>query len=95
MASQRRASLPPIPDMRFESAFLAKINPYVTVTRLRRQPSEESDLVYVDAADEKLVPAGELIQIQWGNVIWATFRDQVLMMWLQGAVWCVVFSPSF
>ena len=74
--------------MRFETAYLSKLRPYVHVTRTTaqsREPSDDYDIIY----DEREKETQEVITIDWANVVWATFRDQVLGMWAQGAVWCV------
>ncbi|KAF9027760.1 hypothetical protein BDZ89DRAFT_1066677 [Hymenopellis radicata] len=89
----RRPSLPAIPDMRFETAYLRKVRPYIHLTRLptkSREPSDDYDIVYNEEAPKQMEEPRELLTIDWGNVIWATFRDQVLAMWLQGAVWTLI-----
>ncbi|KAK0192759.1 hypothetical protein F5146DRAFT_928057, partial [Armillaria mellea] len=79
MTTHRRASIPPIPDLRFETAYLRRIRPFVRF--------EEAPDGFEAVGDEQ--PAREVLEIDWKNVIWVTFRDQVLTMWIQGALWCV------
>ncbi|KAF9015941.1 hypothetical protein BDZ89DRAFT_1076028 [Hymenopellis radicata] len=89
----RRPSLPAIPDMRFETAYLRKVRPYIHLTRLptksRNRPMTMTLSTTRKRAKQMEEPR-ELLTIDWGNVIWATFRDQVLAMWLQGAVWTLI-----
>lgn len=82
MTTHRRASVPPIPDLRFETAYLRKIRPFVQF--------EEAPDGFEAVGDEQ--PAREVLGIDWKNVFWVTFRDQVLTMWIQGALWCVYLS---
>ncbi|KAK0237968.1 hypothetical protein EDD85DRAFT_952140 [Armillaria nabsnona] len=74
MTTHRRASVPPIPDLRFETAYLRKIRPFVQF--------EEARDDFEAVGDEQ--PAREVLEIDWKNVFWVTFRDQVLIMWIQG-----------
>ncbi len=73
---------PPIPDLRFETAYLRKIRPFVRF--------EEARDGFEAVGDEQ--PAREVLEIDWKNVFWVTFRDQVMIMWIQGALWCVYLS---
>ncbi len=82
MTTHRRASVPPIPDLRFETAYLRKIRPFVQF--------EEAPDGFEAVGDEQ--PAREVLGIDWKNVFWVTFRDQVMIMWIQGALWCVCLS---
>ena len=79
MTTHRRASIPPIPDLRFETAYLRRIRPFIRF--------EEAPDGFEAVGDEQ--PARGVLEIDWKNVIWVTFRDQVLTMWIQGALWCV------
>ena len=65
--------LPAIPDMRFESSYLKKIQPFVRV--------ETNDTVSGSSRDE--LPH-EVIKVQWTIVIWVTIRDQVMSPFVQG-----------
>ncbi|KAK0237961.1 hypothetical protein EDD85DRAFT_952134 [Armillaria nabsnona] len=80
MTTHRRASVPPIPDLRFETAYLRKIRPFVQF--------EEARDDFEAVGDEQ--PAREVLEIDWKNVFWVTFRDQVMIMWIQGALWAIV-----
>ncbi|KAG7448741.1 uncharacterized protein BT62DRAFT_1003446 [Guyanagaster necrorhizus] len=82
----RRASIPPIPDLRFETAYLSKIRPFVhfeQVPALREASDdfENDDVLYGNEGEQ---PARDVLEIDWKNVFWVTFRDQVLTMWVQG-----------
>lgn len=97
--------LPVIPDLRFEYSYLRSIRPYVKIQPTpgsQKRPGlgnalNEEGYESVDAGEEKdqgllLVqqqPATEVIQLQWGRIIWITTRDQVISPLLQGALWCV------
>ncbi|KAK0442749.1 uncharacterized protein EV420DRAFT_1278197 [Desarmillaria tabescens] len=90
----RRASIPPIPDLRFETAYLSKIRPFVHLERVPapREASDDFETVGDDIlyGNEGKQPAREVLEIDWKNVLWVTFRDQVLTMWVQGALWAIV-----
>ncbi|KAK0452390.1 hypothetical protein EV421DRAFT_898248 [Armillaria borealis] len=62
MTTHRRASVPPIPDLRFETAYLRKIRPFVHFEEAR----DDFDAV----GDEQ--PAREVLEIDWKNVFWVT-----------------------
>ncbi|KAF9015944.1 hypothetical protein BDZ89DRAFT_1023058 [Hymenopellis radicata] len=87
----RRPSLPAIPDMRFETAYLRKVRPYIHLTRLPTKSREPSDVVYNEEAPKQREEPRELLTIDWGNVIWATFRDQVLI----GVTFIFHFAPTY
>ncbi|KAK0480583.1 hypothetical protein IW261DRAFT_1563269 [Armillaria novae-zelandiae] len=80
MTTHRRGSIPPIPDLRFETAYLRRIRPFVHF--------EEAPDGFEAVGDEQ--PTREVLEIDWKNVFWVTFRDQVLTMWIQGALWAIV-----
>ncbi|KAK0237956.1 hypothetical protein EDD85DRAFT_952130 [Armillaria nabsnona] len=71
---------PPIPDLRFKTAYLRKIRSFVHF--------EEARDGFEAVGNEQ--PAREVLEIDWKKVFWVTFRDQVLTMWIQGALWAIV-----
>jgi hypothetical protein len=89
-----RPRLPDIPDLRFEYSYVRSVRRYVQVERvLQPQSAEQEDYEAVDASQQReksgevsLRPS-EVITVQWGKVIWVTFRDQVISPFVQGTLW--------
>lgn len=74
----RRAALTSVPDLRFEYGFLKSVRPYF---QLRRTTSK--------GKEKETGAAGDVLEIQWGDIAWVTARDQVLSPLVQGALWYV------
>lgn len=94
----RRPSLPTIPDLRFESSYLARVRPHIHLTRATpsptREPSHDFDIVYDEKAAKEKETQQEVLLIDWGRLVWVTFLDQVLLVGLQGAAWYVAPADS-
>lgn len=88
--SHRRG--PQIPDFRFEYSYLRSIRPYVHVERLEptRSPAEDGKGESGAGSDRETAVLREIIEINWGRLLWITMRDQLLSPFAQGAVWCVL-----
>ena len=63
-----------IPDLRFEHSYLKGISKFVHTEHISDGDGEGHT---------------EVVKVDWGNVAWITFRDQMFMPLLQGLVWCV------
>ncbi|KLO09844.1 hypothetical protein SCHPADRAFT_892794 [Schizopora paradoxa] len=61
-----------IPDLRFEQSYLKGISKFVHTEHVN------------DGNGEGHM---EVVKVDWGNVAWITFRDQMFMPLLQGLVW--------
>ncbi|KAI0918513.1 hypothetical protein AcV5_002487 [Taiwanofungus camphoratus] len=96
----QRHHIPAVPDLRFEQSYLRSIAPYVRIERLKVEGNDEKGKrKAVEANGERegdgsvVVPVAsvprETIQIQWGQMLWITTRDQVVSPLLQGALWGV------
>ena len=79
-----KTKLPPIPDLRFEYSYLKNIQPFVKIERVARK----GQLEHHEGEGEEESPC-EIIEIQWGQVLWVTLRDQVVSPLLQGTLWWV------
>lgn len=60
-----RASLPPLPELRFEQAYLRSILPALS-------PASKSD-----GSASVAIVRGHGVDVAWGKVAWITVRDQV------------------
>lgn len=90
-----RAARPhlPIPDLRFEQSFLRSIEKYVHVegaSRRDEKGKEKDDMKAVTHTEGPIVVGSlpRVSSVDWGPVLWITFRDQVFSPWAQGALWC-------
>ncbi|TXT13773.1 hypothetical protein VHUM_01140 [Vanrija humicola] len=70
-----RASLPPLPELRFEQAYLRSLLPALS-------PESKGD-----ATASQAIVRGHGVDVQWGKVAWITVRDQVISPLLQGVFW--------
>lgn len=91
-----RRRIPTLPDLRFEYSYLRGVRSYVRVERLESTHTNEKGKGV--ALPEETGSEGtqqstrrEVLHVQWGNIVWATLRDQVISPFLQGALWCVQF----
>jgi len=67
--------------LRFEYSYLKSIQPFVKITRVGRKIHEAKGKVVDDASP------GEIIEIDWGKVLWVTLKDQVFNPLMQGTIW--------
>ncbi|PVG00795.1 hypothetical protein CPB86DRAFT_871644 [Serendipita vermifera] len=100
---EHKIKLPPIPDFRFESAYLAAIRPFVhkspegpspNVPGTKNEAIAEASGVVSDARFDYGVP----LRINWGAVLWVTLRDQVIVQFITGGVyatWAMFATPFF
>jgi len=79
---------PKVPDLRFEQSYLRGIRPYVEVQRVHPGGDSRKDEKGKAVAVREESPR-EVIQVQWGKVVWITTRDQVLSPMIQGLLWGV------
>ncbi|KAH9941594.1 uncharacterized protein BXZ73DRAFT_88105 [Epithele typhae] len=93
-AAERRR-IPPVPDLRFEYSYTRSVAPYVKLdypspSATERSKGKEKATDTVEGAGEAAATVGtEVVQVQWGNVLWVTMRDQVISPLAQGALWGV------
>ncbi|BEJ16080.1 hypothetical protein CspHIS471_0506850 [Cutaneotrichosporon sp. HIS471] len=71
-----RATMPPIPEMRFEQAYLRSLMPALH--------SKAGGDVKIDIA------GGKEVAVVWNKAAWITVRDQVISPFLQGAFWGIL-----
>ena len=99
IADRRR--IPPVPDMRFEYSYLRSVRQCVQIERPSASEKGKEKAVEgegegdderegeVQGREVQVAGAGEIVQVQWGRILWITTRDQVISPLLQGALWCV------
>jgi hypothetical protein len=83
----------PVPDLRFEQSFLRSIEKHIHVrkaTRVDEKGQERDDLKAVTHTEGPIVVNSlpEVTYVDWGAVLWITFRDQLFSPCAQGAIWC-------
>ncbi|PCH35189.1 hypothetical protein WOLCODRAFT_125559 [Wolfiporia cocos MD-104 SS10] len=90
-----RRRMPVVPDMRFEQGFLQSIRPYVRIERAalgrvgelkgeEHAPSGAGERRGTDTSAASL--PREMIEVQWGRVMWITARDQIISPLIQGVL---------
>ncbi|PIL23527.1 hypothetical protein GSI_14839 [Ganoderma sinense ZZ0214-1] len=98
IADRRR--IPPVPDMRFEYSYLRSVRQYVQLERPSASEKgkekaadvgdgEEQEGEQEQGQEEGQLGTREIMQVQWGRILWITTRDQVISPLLQGALWGV------
>ena len=89
-----RRRIPALPDLRFEYSYLRGVRSFVRVERLEPLRTDEKGKGValpeeVGSEETQQLTRREILHVQWGNIVWATLRDQVISPFLQGALWCV------
>ncbi|KAG8797632.1 hypothetical protein FRC17_007690 [Serendipita sp. 399] len=93
---QHKIKLPAIPDLRFESAYLSAIRPFIT--RLDEQADKPPKTKTEEAAGSGALVSGAAtdygvpIRIKWSAILWITLRDQFLTGGVY-ATWAVFGTP--
>ena len=82
--SGRLRPLPPIPDLRFEQAFLKTISPYLTTRRIESNERQDEK---TEGGLEDEEGAVEVVGVQWSKVLWIVTRDQMMSPLAQGLIW--------
>lgn len=82
----------PIPDLRFEQTYLSRIRGCLHIEPQTAPISEDGDYVAVTHVVPLINPSQQVISIDWWNVAYITWRDQVMMPLLQGILWWVVLA---
>ncbi|WVQ78190.1 hypothetical protein IAT38_000273 [Cryptococcus sp. DSM 104549] len=90
-----KAAMPPLPDLRFEQSYLLSIRPF-----LKPRPTQQAKAEKGEVTDDKIGSAtvqgaesdevfhwGREVDVDWGQVVWVTFRDQLFSPLVQGALW--------
>ncbi|KAG9018992.1 hypothetical protein FS842_007953 [Serendipita sp. 407] len=97
---QHKIKLPAIPDLRFESAYLSAIRPFVTgLDKQADKPPETKTEEAIGSgalASGAVVDYGVPIRINWPAVLWVTIRDQVIVQFITGGVyatWAIFGTP--
>ncbi|KAG6330529.1 hypothetical protein ID866_8562 [Astraeus odoratus] len=81
----------PIPDLRFEQAYLSRIRGCLHIeSPTPHSLSEDAEYTAVTHVVPLVSPSQQVTRIDWRNVAYITFRDQVVMPLLQGMLWGVV-----
>ena len=97
---QERRRIPPVPDLRFEYSYTRSVAPYVHLERPAGDKGKERAVGAGEEGEEEEggegrvgheVAGAEIMRVQWGRVLWITMRDQVISLFLQGALWCVYY----
>ncbi|RSH77887.1 uncharacterized protein EHS24_002958 [Apiotrichum porosum] len=71
-----RASVPPIPELRFEQAYLRSVMPALH--------ARKGDLLL---GAPGAIEAGREVDVNWRAVAWITLKDQVISPLIQGVFW--------
>ncbi|KAG9313449.1 hypothetical protein JVU11DRAFT_5772 [Chiua virens] len=86
----------PIPDLRFEQVYLKRIQGCIHVEPIAQDVREKVG-VQPDAeftASTHAMPlinsSQQIVRVDWGQIAYITFRDQVMMPLLQGVLWGIV-----
>lgn len=87
---ERRAALPPVPDLRFEYTYLKNIRQHVHIER-KWSRSELEDNTELPESSSVI----EIVHVDWGSVFWITIKEQFMSPLLQGTIWCVHSCISF
>ena len=82
----------PIPDLRFEQTYLSRIRGCLHIEPQTAPISEDGDYIAVTHVVPLINPSQQVISIDWWNVAYITWRDQVMMPLLQGILWWVVLA---
>lgn len=92
----RSLAMLPIPDLRFEQSYLKSIKAFVHIEQT--SVSNESRKLEGQEIGQDVTPivdsSHQLVKIDWGKVVWVTFRDQIISPLFQGALWYAIFSFS-
>ena len=90
----RSLAMLPIPDLRFEQSYLKSIKAFVHIEQT--SVSNESRKLEGQEIGKDVTPivdsSHQLVKIDWGKVVWVTFRDQIISPLFQGALWYAMFS---
>ena len=78
-------TMPPIPDLRYEFTYLKNIRPHVHVERITEDSTDEKSIELSNDSSSH-----EVVRVEWGNVLWITFKEQLVSPLVQGALWCVM-----
>lgn len=79
--------IPPIPDLRFEYTYLKNIRSHVRVERIEESATTDEKGV---AGDEQVASLSkEVVHVEWGSVMWVTFKEQFVSPLVQGVLWRV------
>ncbi|KAK8869916.1 hypothetical protein IAR55_000484 [Kwoniella newhampshirensis] len=90
-----KTAMPPMPDLRFEQSYLLSIRPFLkprptSSTRNHKGPvpDEKDSKTLVQSADnDEVFHWGREVDVDWRQVSWITFRDQLISPLVQGALW--------
>ncbi|KAI5996208.1 hypothetical protein EDD15DRAFT_497970 [Pisolithus albus] len=81
----------PIPDLRFEQVYLSRIRGCLHIEpQLPAPVSEDGQYAEVAHVTPLITASQEVTIIDWQNIAYITFRDQVVIPLLQGMLWGVV-----
>ncbi|KAI0326161.1 hypothetical protein GY45DRAFT_1259545 [Cubamyces sp. BRFM 1775] len=84
IAERRR--MPPVPDLRFEYSYVRSVAPYVHIDSTTASGKGKEKAVLGSYSGEVAPSAGEVVRVEWGNILWITTRDQLISPLLQGAL---------
>ena len=79
---RQRIAVPAIPDLRFEHTYLRNVRKHVHVERVKTHSHDKAEV-------QDLSPGAEVVHVAWGNVLWITFKEQLISPLIQGLLWCV------
>lgn len=77
---RQRIAVPAIPDLRFEHTYLRNVRKHVHVERVKAHIHEKAEV-------QAYPPGAEVVHVAWGNVLWITFKEQVISPLIQGLLW--------
>ncbi|KAI0806233.1 hypothetical protein BC629DRAFT_1486393 [Irpex lacteus] len=78
-----RRGIPPLPDLSFERTYIKSIKRHIhhSDSNILEGDSDHTELVTLHRRE------AESVRLDWGKVALVTVRDQMLMPFLQGAIW--------
>ncbi|KAI6019945.1 hypothetical protein F5J12DRAFT_926003 [Pisolithus orientalis] len=81
----------PIPDLRFEQVYLSRIRSCLHIEpQLPAPTSEDGQYAEVTHVAPLITASQQVTSIDWRNLAYITFRDQVVIPLLQGMLWGVI-----
>ena len=73
-----RRGMPPLPDLSFERTYIKSIRRHIHTDVSGAHQVGFSTIQHIEAED---------VHLDWGKVALVTVKDQMLMPFIQGAVW--------
>ncbi|KAI0683858.1 hypothetical protein BC835DRAFT_1422879 [Cytidiella melzeri] len=80
---RHKRGMPAVPDLSFERTYIKSIKPYIHMKVSETHADGDGQTTELLTRTKE----AEVLRIDWGMILWVTFRDQLLPPFLQGAAW--------